>query len=55
MTKHELNTAVTAAKTETKDALQTVFDALNHGQQTKILKNEQVQFLFDLYGVDYGE
>lgn len=53
MTKQELDFAVEAAKEETRDALQTVFDALNHGQQTKILKNEQVQFLFDLYGVNY--
>lgn len=55
MTKQELNTAVSAAKTETRDVLQTVFNALNHGQQTKILKDEQVQALFDLYGVEYGE
>lgn len=52
MTKQELNTAVTVAKTETRDALQTVFDALNHGQQTKILKNEAVAALFSLYGVN---
>lgn len=53
MTKNELTNAVSAAKNDTRDALQTVFDALNHGQQNKILKNEQVQFLFDLYGVNY--
>lgn len=52
MTKQELNTAVSAAKTETRDALQTVFDALNHGQQTKILKNDAVAELFALYGVN---
>ena len=38
--------------TETKQALQTVFDALNHGQQQKILKNEEVKALFDRYGVE---
>ena len=38
-------------KNETKDALQTVFDALNQGQQNKILKDEEVKALFDRYGV----
>jgi hypothetical protein len=38
-------------KTETKEALQTVFDALNKGQQNKILKDEEVKALFDRYGV----
>jgi hypothetical protein len=37
--------------TETKNALQTVFDALNKGQQNKILKNEEVKALFDRYSV----
>jgi hypothetical protein len=30
-----------------------VFDALNHGQQKQIVKNEQVKALFDRYGVEY--
>lgn len=37
--------------TETQKALQTVFDALNQGQQKKILKDEEVKALFDRYGV----
>ena len=53
MTKAELNTAVEAARTETKEALQTVYDALNQGQQKKILKGDKVKALFDLYGVEY--
>ena len=53
MTKVELDTAVNAAKEETKNALQTVYDALNQGQQKKILKDESVKRLFDLYGVNY--
>lgn len=53
MTKTELNTAVTAAKTETKNALQTVYDSLNSGQKKKIVKDEKVKALFDLYGVEY--
>lgn len=51
MTKNELTAAVDAAKNETRDALQTVYDSLNQGQQKKILKNEQVKALFDLYEV----
>jgi hypothetical protein len=51
MNKEELNLAVEAAKTETRNALQTVYDALNQGQQKKIVKDEAVKALFDLYGV----
>lgn len=36
---------------KTKEALQTVYDALNQGQQKKLLKNEEVKALFDEYGV----
>ena len=53
MTKAELNSAVVSAKTETKNALQTVYDSLNQGQQKKLVKDEKVKALFDLYGVDY--
>ena len=53
MTKEELTIAVQAAKTNTRDALQTVYDALNHGQQKQIVKDEKVKRLFDLYGVEY--
>lgn len=55
MTKTELTEAVEAAKAETKDALQTVYDALNHGQQKQIVKDDKVKALFDLYGVNYGK
>lgn len=51
MTKQELHSAVSAAKTETRDALQVVYDALNQGQKKKILKEEHVAKLFELYGV----
>lgn len=40
-----------AVYTETQQALQTVYDAMNKGQQNKILKNEEVKVLFDRYGV----
>lgn len=55
MTKSELTAAVLAVKTETRNALQTMYDGLNHGQQKKILKDEDVKALFDRYGVSYGE
>ena len=52
MTTTELNTAVAAAKTETRDALQTVYDALNQGQQKKLLKDAQVAALLERYEVE---
>ncbi len=55
MTVEELNAAVNAAKEHTRSALQTIYDALNNGQQKKLLKNETVKALFDLYGVTYEE
>lgn len=39
---------------DTKEALQTIYDALNQGQQQKIVKDEKVKALFDHYGVVYG-
>lgn len=36
---------------DTKDALQLVYDSLNHGQQQKLMKDEQVKALFERYGV----
>lgn len=55
MTKAELSAAVESAKSETRAALQTVYDALNQGQQKKIVKDAAVKKLFDLYGVEYEE
>lgn len=54
MKKTELTKAVDVRINETRNALQTVYDALNSGQQKKIVKDEQVKKLFDLYGVEYG-
>lgn len=53
MKKAELISAVQSVKTETRTALQTMYDALNHGQQKQIVKDEAVKTLFDRYGVDY--
>ena len=53
MTKDELKKVTEVAKTQTQIALQTVYDSLNQGQQKKIVKDEKVKALFDLYGVEY--
>lgn len=53
MRKQELTKAVEETKSEFRDILQTVYDALNQGQQKKILKDEKVKAFFDLYGVNY--
>lgn len=54
MDKTTLDKAVEKCKADTKAALQTVYDALNHGQQKQIVKDERVKALFDLYGVEYS-
>lgn len=53
MTREALEKAVTEAKVEAKNALQTMYDALNHGQQKQILKDEKVKAYFGRYGVEY--
>lgn len=53
MTKKELELKTEQAFNATKDALQTVYNALNRGQQKQIVKDEKVKKLFDLYGVEY--
>lgn len=55
MTKEELETKTDKVINETKEALQTVYDTLNRGQQKQIIKNENVKELFDRYNVSYIE
>lgn len=55
MTKTELNNAIQAFKSETKTALQIIYDTLNQDQQKKLIKNETVKKLFDRFGVEYSE
>lgn len=55
MTNKELRQALELSKTETRTALQILYDTLNHGQQQKILKEEKVKELFDRYGVEYSQ
>lgn len=53
MKKETLKQKTDEVLNETKNALQTVYDSLNNGQQKKILKNEEVTKLFERYGVEY--
>lgn len=55
MKKQELTKAVEEAKAETRNALQTMYDALNQGQRKKIVKDEKVKGLFDRHKVTYEE
>lgn len=55
MKKTTLDRKVKEVKTDTKTALQTMYDALNKGQRKKIVANEEVKALFDRYGVVYDE
>lgn len=53
MKKNELNKATTKFKSETKEALQLLYDNINKGQQKQIVKREEIKKLFDKYGVEY--
>lgn len=53
MKKATLDKNAAELKDKTKNALQTVYDALNQGQRKKIVKDESVKALFDRYGVVY--
>lgn len=55
MKRLDLFEKVAAIKEETRVALQTVYDALNPGQQKQIVKDAAVKTLFDRYGVTYEE
>lgn len=51
MTKAEFEKRIQAAQTETHDALATIWENLNHGQQQKLVKNEKVSAVLKRYGV----
>lgn len=53
MTKTELTEKVNACKSETGECLQTLFDAINKGQQKQIVKIEKIKEMFDRFGVSY--
>ena len=49
--KKQLQENVDKTKSETKSALQLIYDSLNKGQQKKLIKNEEVFQLLKRYGV----
>ena len=51
MTNRDLRNAVENAKAETREALQTVYDALNQGQKKKLMKEPEVAQLLQRYEV----
>ena len=51
MTKHELERKTDAVVTQTREALQTVYNALNQGQRQKLMKDSAVAALLARYGV----
>ena len=53
MKRQDLIEKTAAVKAETATALQTMYDALNQGQQKKIVKDEKVKALFDRHGVKH--
>ena len=55
MRKDLLTAAVEATKDEARNALQTMYDALNQGQQKKIVQNDDVRAWLDRFGVEYEE
>lgn len=55
ISKAKLQKNLDTIKSNTKVALQTVFDNLNRGQQKKVLNVYEVRELFERYGVDTGQ
>ena len=52
MKRNELIKKTDAVINETKTALQAVYDALNQGQQKKLLKDSVIASLFERYNVE---
>lgn len=53
MLKSELEINTNAVIEQIRVALQTMYDALNPGQQKQIVKHEEIKALFDRYSVIY--
>ena len=51
MTKAELTQATDACVSATRDALQTLWDNINKGQQKQLYKREEIKALLDRYNV----
>ena len=55
MKKTNLEQSVLKFKTETRDALQLLFNNVNKGQRKQLIKKEEILHLFDTYGVNYDD
>lgn len=51
ISKQKLQENVDKTKSDTKTALQLIWDNLNNGQQKKLIKNKEVYQLLKRYGV----
>lgn len=54
MKKRDLIAKTNAVRSETKDALQLLYDNINKGQQKQLVKRDEIKALFDRYGVRYS-
>ena len=45
--------AAEICRQEIKEALETIYNALNSGQQKQLMKNKSVKAIYDRYGVSY--
>ena len=52
ISKEKLKENVAKTKNTTKEALTTIYEALNQGQRKKLLKNTEVKKLLEFYGVE---
>jgi hypothetical protein len=50
-----LKDKVIAYNKEVKEALATIYNELNKGQQKKLLKSDKVRALFDRYKIEYEQ
>ena len=55
ISKQKLRENVEKVKSDTKAALQLIYDSLNNGQQKKLLKNSEVKKLLEFYGIIYDK
>lgn len=53
MRKTELKQRSDAAIEQTREAIQTIWDNINKGQQKQLAKREEVKLILDMYGVTY--
>ena len=51
ISKEKLQENVSKTKSETKSALQLIYDSLNQGQRKKLVKSEEVYQLLKRYGI----